>query len=80
MSVPLIMWNPPWTLSLTAPFAVFSYTTGQFLWLLFHVALILVSVQQLWCIYGGADHAISICLGTGGHLRSNDLCSNYWPD
>lgn len=53
-SAPLIVWNPPWTLSLTAPFAVFSYTTGQFLWLLFHVALILVSVQQLWCIYGGA--------------------------
>jgi len=53
-SVPLIMWNPPWTLLLMAPFVFFSYTTGQFLWLLFHVTLILVSVQQLWCVYGGA--------------------------
>jgi hypothetical protein len=53
-SVPLIMWNPPWTLLLTAPFVFFSYTSGQFLWLLFHVTLILVSVQQLWCVYGGA--------------------------
>jgi hypothetical protein len=53
-TVPVIMWNPPWTLSFTAPFAPFSYTTGQFLWLLFHVTLILVSVRQLWCIYGGA--------------------------
>jgi len=53
-SVPLIMWNPPWTLLLIAPFVFFSYTTGQFLWLLFHVTLILVSVQLLWCVYGGA--------------------------
>jgi hypothetical protein len=51
--VPVIMWNPPWTLLITAPFGAFSYTTGQFLWLLFHVALIFLSVQQLWGIYGG---------------------------
>jgi hypothetical protein len=48
------MWNPPWTLSFTAPFGPFTYTTGQFIWLLFHVSLILLSVRQLWCIYGGA--------------------------
>jgi len=53
-SVPVIMWNPPWTLLITAPFGAFNYTTGQFLWLLFHVALIFFSVQQLSCIYGGA--------------------------
>jgi hypothetical protein len=52
--VPVIMWNPPWTVLFTAPFGLFSYTTGQFLWLLFHVTLILISVQQLWCIYSGA--------------------------
>ena len=51
--VPVIMWNPPWTLLITAPFGAFSYTAGQFLWLLFHVALIFLSVQQLWGIYGG---------------------------
>ena len=53
-SVPLIMWNPPWALVLIAPFGLFSFTTGQFLWLLLHVTLILVSVQQLWCVYSGA--------------------------
>jgi Glycosyltransferase family 87 len=53
-TVPVIMWNPPWTLSFTAPFGLFSYTTAQFIWLLFHVSLILLSVRQLWCIYGGA--------------------------
>jgi Glycosyltransferase family 87 len=53
-SVPVIMWNPPWTLLITAPFGAFSYTTGQFFWLLFQVALIFFSVQQLWRIYGGA--------------------------
>jgi len=54
-SVPVIMWNPPWTLLLAAPFGPLSYTTGQFLWLLLHVSFIVVSVQQLWCIYGGAS-------------------------
>lgn len=51
-AAPVIMWNPPWTLLFTLPFGLFSYTTGQFCWLLAHVSLILISVQQLWSIYG----------------------------
>lgn len=53
-AVPVIMWNPPWSLPLTLPFGLFDYSTGQFLWLLFHVALILISAQQLWCIYANS--------------------------
>jgi hypothetical protein len=51
-AVPVIMWNPPWTLLFTLPFGLLSYTNGQFCWLLVHVSLILISVQLLWRIYG----------------------------
>jgi hypothetical protein len=53
-AVPIIMWNPPWTLLLTLPFGLLSHDIGQFCWLLVHVSFILVSVQQLWRIYGNA--------------------------
>jgi hypothetical protein len=48
---PLIMWNPPWTLPFVLPFGVLSFTAAQFLWLLVHVCLILISAQLLWRIY-----------------------------
>ena len=47
---PLIMWNPPWTLSFILPFGVLDFTTGQFLWLLAQVSCIVVSAQALWRI------------------------------
>ena len=51
-TMPVIMWNPPWTLLFTLPFGLVSYNIGQFCWLLVHVFLILISVQQLWRMYG----------------------------
>jgi hypothetical protein len=51
---PLVMWNPPWTLLFLAPFGLLSFTVGQFLWLLFHVCLILISAQHLWRIYSNS--------------------------
>jgi hypothetical protein len=49
---PVIMWNPPWSLLFTLPFGLLNFVAGQFCWLLFHVSLILFSVQFLWRIYG----------------------------
>lgn len=49
---PLIMWNPPWTFAVTLPFGLLDFATGQFLWLLLQVFLLLVSAQLLWRIYG----------------------------
>ena len=49
---PLVMWNPPWTFAVTAPFALLDFATGQFLWLVLHVFLLLVSARLLWSIYG----------------------------
>jgi hypothetical protein len=54
---PLIMWNPPWALPFVAPFGLLSFTTGQFLWLLLHVCLILISAQLLWRIYGNSGQS-----------------------
>ena len=49
---PLVMWNPPWTFAVTAPFALLDFATGQFLWLVLHVFLLFVSARLLWSIYG----------------------------
>lgn len=53
---PLMMWNPPWALPIVLPFGLPSFSTGQFLWLLFHVCLIILSAQYLWRIYGSLTH------------------------
>ncbi len=49
---PLVMWNPPWTFAITLPFGLLDFVTGQFLWLLLHVLLLLISSRLLWTIYG----------------------------
>jgi hypothetical protein len=49
---PLVMWNPPWTFAVTLPFGLLDFATGQFLWLLLQVFLLLASAQLLWNIYG----------------------------
>lgn len=48
---PLLIWHPPWTLSLLLPFGAIPFQLSQFLWLLMHVFLILFSAQILWQIY-----------------------------
>ena len=51
---PLMMWNPPWTFAVTLPFGLVDFASGQFLWLLLHVFLLLMSARLLWSIYGAA--------------------------
>ncbi len=53
----LIMWNPPWSLLFLLPFGFLNFVTGQFVWLLSHVCLILISAQLLWRIYGKSVQA-----------------------
>jgi glycosyl transferase family 87 len=50
---PLMMWNPPWTLSFTLPFGLFDYQAAQFAWFLSHTLIIFVGAQWLWKMYGG---------------------------
>jgi hypothetical protein len=52
---PLIMWNPPWTFTLTLPFAMLSFPAGQFAWLLVHLLIMLVCTQRLTNFYGSSS-------------------------
>ena len=48
---PLLMWNPPWTLSFILPIGILDYGLSQFVWLILHVFFVLFSAQRLWAIY-----------------------------
>lgn len=52
-AMPLLMWNPPWTLTFIWPIALVGHETGQFLWFLLHTLIVLLGAQGLWRIYGG---------------------------
>jgi Glycosyltransferase family 87 len=56
-SIPLLMWNPPWTLSFTLPFGLASFDVAQFSWLLFNTFIVLFCAKQLWLLYGGPPTA-----------------------
>jgi hypothetical protein len=52
---PLVMWNPPWTFAVTLPFGLLDFAFGQFLWLMFHISLVLLSGKLLWRMYGDSS-------------------------
>ena len=52
----VLMWNPPWTLTLAMPFGLFPVDrvrTAQLLWLLLQFAALVYSADALWRYYGG---------------------------
>jgi Glycosyltransferase family 87 len=56
-SIPLLMWNPPWTLSFILPFGLASFDVAQFLWLLLNIFIVVFCAKQLWFLYGGPPTA-----------------------
>jgi Glycosyltransferase family 87 len=56
-SIPLLMWNPPWTLSIILPFGLASFDVAQFLWLLLNIFIVVFCAKQLWLLYGGPPTA-----------------------
>ena len=48
-----IVLNPPWAISLLLPFGLFGYSSGRIAWLIFSIALLLISALLLWNIYSG---------------------------
>jgi hypothetical protein len=50
-STPLMMWNPPWTLLLVAPFAAMPFWVARAIWFLLNVVLSIVAVDRLWSLY-----------------------------
>ena len=51
----VMMWNPPWTLPLTLPFAALPWRLAQFVWLGLQLASVLLSADLLWRIYDGDE-------------------------
>jgi len=60
MPVTIMMWNPPWTLSLIMPFSLLDYRTARTVWALIQMALVIGSAGWLWHFYGG--QASTACL------------------
>jgi Glycosyltransferase family 87 len=50
-----MMWNPPWTLPITAPFAMLPIRLAHILWVALQLALVIVSANMLWRAYGGNE-------------------------
>jgi hypothetical protein len=50
---PVMMWNPPWTLSLAMPIGLLKARAGQLLWLAVSLALVVGCADRLWVLYGG---------------------------
>ena len=50
---PVMMWNPPWTLSIVATAALLAYPLARILWCLAAIAAVVLSVGGLWSLYAG---------------------------
>lgn len=49
----VMMWNPPWVLTLAMPFGLLSSRTAQLFWLLAQLAILIYSADHFWSAYGG---------------------------
>lgn len=49
----VVMWNPPWSLTLAMPFGLLPPRTAQLLWLAAQVAVLVLCADRLWAGYGG---------------------------
>jgi hypothetical protein len=50
----VMMWNPPWTLTLAMPIGVLQARLGQLIWLGVSLLLVVGCSDRLWIEYGGA--------------------------
>jgi hypothetical protein len=49
----IMMWNPPWTLTVAMPLGALPPRLGQVVWLVLSLAAVVLSVGLLWDTYGG---------------------------
>jgi len=59
----IMMWNPPWTLTLAMPFASLPSRTAQLLWVACGLSIIVLSADRLWILYGGVRELRPIAWG-----------------
>src|SRR5262249_47255860 len=50
-----MMWNPPWTLPITAPFAMLPIRLAHILWVALQLTLVMVPANMRWGALGGND-------------------------
>jgi hypothetical protein len=53
-AVPLLMWNPPWTLPFALPMAWISYRATYLIWSVINVAIVIFCADKLWSEYDGS--------------------------
>ena len=68
--IPYLVWYPPWTMPLLAPFGLRPYATGRLLWFALHIATCVVSADLLWRHYGGDPRSRAL---------SWVVLSTFWP-
>src|SRR5262245_33102016 len=61
---PLIMWNPPWALSVLLPFGLLDYSASRWLWLILNLGLLLLSARWLWNRYVQWERTPWLATGT----------------
>lgn len=49
----ILMWNPPWTLPLVLPLAIFDVHVAHLVWLALHLFVLGFCADRLWLLYGG---------------------------
>jgi hypothetical protein len=50
---PNMMYYPPWTLALVMPFGMLPFAVARLIWLLAHLALVIICAGSIWRYYGG---------------------------
>jgi hypothetical protein len=52
---PVMMWNPPWTLTLAMPLAFLDWREAQFAWFLAKLGVLAFCADRIWRVYRGPD-------------------------
>ncbi len=53
--LPVMMWNPPWTLALALPFALLPFTFSALAWLITNILLVAICGAALWSYFAPQD-------------------------
>jgi hypothetical protein len=72
--VPVMMWNPPYTLVIAMPLALLPYPISRMIWLILNIALLLLSADWAWRAFGGPQRyrwlAWLLCLAFAPSLNA----------
>jgi hypothetical protein len=50
----LMMWNPPWILTVAMPLSLINYPASRMIWFLLELFLLVYSTDMLWKVYSGS--------------------------